>query len=164
MQKEKSSHWFFSPFVCLFLQMTPPLIGYMRAPPGRSAVRTPSTRRSSWRRSSSLTCTSRGTEDTRWRARWTWRSARWRSGSRTAGWKWRNRARTNQRTSAPARTHPHTPTHTYTHNSAHLTDQSCYWSATEGRTRPCWEIVMKEEDKDNLKDSWRFLWIFPYSI
>lgn len=93
--------------------MTPPPIGYMRAPPGRSAVRTPSTRRSSWRRSSSLTCTSRGTEDTRWHARWTWRSARWRSGSRTAGWKWRNRARTNQRTSAHARTH--TPTHTYTH-------------------------------------------------
>ena len=90
--------------------MTPPLIGYMRAPPGRSAVRTPSTRRSSWRRSSSLTCTSRGTAGTRWRARSTWPSGRWRSGSRTGGWKWRNRARTNQRTSAHANTRTRTRT------------------------------------------------------
>lgn len=51
-----------------FIQMTRPQIGYMRAPPGRSDVRTPNIRRSSWRRSSSLTCTSRGTGGTRWRA------------------------------------------------------------------------------------------------
>ncbi len=79
--------------------MIPRPTGCMRAPPGRSGARTPSTRRWSWRRSSCSTCTLLGTGGMRWRARFTWPSGRWRSGSRTGGWKWRNRARTNPRTS-----------------------------------------------------------------
>lgn len=121
-------------FFCFsLLQMTRLQIGYMRAPPGRSDVRTPNIRRSSWRRSSSLTCTSRGTGGTRWRARSTWRSGRSRSGSRTVGWKWRNRARTNQRTSTQPTIslslvlpliHTHAQT-THTHAHTHAQGRHC---------------------------------------
>lgn len=97
--------------------MTPRPIGCMRAHPGRSGVRTLNTRRWSWRRSSCSTCTSRGTVGMRWRALWTWRSGRWRSGFKTGEWKWRNRARTNPRTSeigACVRTHIYSDAHART--------------------------------------------------
>ena len=79
---------------CLYFlplsQKTPRPTGCTRVPPGRSAARTPSTRRSSWRRSSSLTCTSPVTAGTRWRGSSTSPRGRWKSGSKTAEWRWRN--------------------------------------------------------------------------
>lgn len=80
-----------------FLQTTPPPIGYTRAPPGRRGARIRNIKRWSWRRNFCSTCTWRATGAMRWRERSTWRRGKSRSGSKTGGWKWRNRARINPR-------------------------------------------------------------------
>lgn len=71
--------------------------GSTRVPPEKSAARTPSTRSWSWRKSSSLTPTWPGTEGTRWRGCSTSPRDRLKSGSRTAGWRWRSSTKTARR-------------------------------------------------------------------
>lgn len=86
----------------LVLQITPRPTGSTRVPPGKNAARTPNTRRWSWRKSSSLTCISPVTAGTRSRGCSTSPRDRWKSGSKTAAWRWRNVIKTGPNTTESA--------------------------------------------------------------
>lgn len=74
----------------VLLQTTRRRTGSTPAPPERSGALTLNIRLWSSRRSFSTTCTWPGTGATRWPAFSVWPRDKWRSGSRTGGWKWRS--------------------------------------------------------------------------
>lgn len=68
--------------------------GFTQNRPEKNAALTRSTRSSNWKRNSSSTCISPGIVDTRWQDCCNWPRDRWKSGFRTAGWRWRKRIKT----------------------------------------------------------------------